>query len=206
MEDISGKKFGEYTVETFAYPKGRHYYWNCLCSCGAYVDVRMDKLKAGTSTRCRKCGTRSKTTKATTIGEWSKPKKEIVRELAVLGWKYLEGIYVRSSSRLKVECVECGKEKNLLWEHRNRSPCRSCGEHFAEGLTLKEEPWSSKFKDCSKVRREFSVWRSGIKVASGCVFLDDMKKGVVYKVVPDSYYEVVKDKLTHKQQRKPSRQ
>ena len=63
---LSGKKFGEWTVTgTYEFrtkPNGkRQTYWLCICSCGKQWYVMGSHLTNGSSTRCRSCGSRSRT-------------------------------------------------------------------------------------------------------------------------------------------------
>ena len=62
---VEGLRIGKLTVKQKAYKKGSHWYWECVCDCGAVVVKRSDNLKAG-GTRggsaaqknkgCRTCG------------------------------------------------------------------------------------------------------------------------------------------------------
>lgn len=51
-EDLTGKKFGRWTVIGKAQKIGRYYYWHCRCDCGNEKDVRERSLKEGTSQSC----------------------------------------------------------------------------------------------------------------------------------------------------------
>jgi len=54
FKDLTGKKFGMLTVESFAYTnKARKAYWDCLCDCGERKVVAGDKLRGG---RTKSCG------------------------------------------------------------------------------------------------------------------------------------------------------
>lgn len=53
--DLTGMKFGEWTVLERAENRGGAVAWKCRCSCGAVQDVIGDSLKRGDSTGCRKC-------------------------------------------------------------------------------------------------------------------------------------------------------
>ena len=54
-EDISGHKFGDIFVESFAYSKYSHSYWNCLCKCGNREIRQVTYLKTEKNPCCRKC-------------------------------------------------------------------------------------------------------------------------------------------------------
>lgn len=51
-EDLTGEKFGRWTVIGKAQKIGRYYYWHCRCDCGNEKDVRERSLKEGTSQSC----------------------------------------------------------------------------------------------------------------------------------------------------------
>jgi hypothetical protein len=50
--DISGQKFGRYTVLKFHSTKNRKSYFTCECECGTIKEVRSDQLKSGTTQSC----------------------------------------------------------------------------------------------------------------------------------------------------------
>lgn len=52
MKDLTGKKYGKWTVEHFSFRKGNGYYWLCRCECGKTKNVRSADLKNGKSKSC----------------------------------------------------------------------------------------------------------------------------------------------------------
>lgn len=50
-EDLSGRKFGRWTVIRYA----GHERWECQCECGTVFNVRRNSLVSGDSTTCKKC-------------------------------------------------------------------------------------------------------------------------------------------------------
>lgn len=63
--DLAGKSFGQLTVikEDVEYRSSsgkKLIYWVCQCSCGDIYSVRGGHLKEGRTTRCNKCGHRSR--------------------------------------------------------------------------------------------------------------------------------------------------
>ena len=52
-KDLTGKKFNMLTVQSFAYIKESHAYWNCICDCGKTSVVCGSRL---ISNRTRSCG------------------------------------------------------------------------------------------------------------------------------------------------------
>ena len=51
-EDLTGKRFGELTVESFAYKDHNRRYWDCLCSCGKHTFVSTLSLTSGRTVSC----------------------------------------------------------------------------------------------------------------------------------------------------------
>jgi hypothetical protein len=62
VTDLSGKKFGKWTVEEYygrkVFPNKRSYaqYWSCRCECGDLHAVEQASLVKGRSTACVQCG------------------------------------------------------------------------------------------------------------------------------------------------------
>ena len=54
-EDLSGKRFGTWTVLERSENVNGSVMWKCRCDCGTVKDVRSETLKKGQSTGCRKC-------------------------------------------------------------------------------------------------------------------------------------------------------
>lgn len=52
MIDLTGRKFGRWTVQEFADRRGNHYYWNCVCDCGSARRVEGACLKSGSTKSC----------------------------------------------------------------------------------------------------------------------------------------------------------
>ena len=59
--ELSGKKFGRWTVLGFSKIKGNLSYWNCECSCGRHCEVEGSRLNNGKSLNCRFCNLPTKT-------------------------------------------------------------------------------------------------------------------------------------------------
>ncbi len=72
--DLSGKKFGEWTVLDFdeANSTSKCKKWSCRCSCGNVVSVGAGNLVNGTSTRCLTCsGNAEHNLTGKTFGSWT---------------------------------------------------------------------------------------------------------------------------------------
>lgn len=52
MKDLTGQRFGKWTVIKFDHRKGKSYYWLCRCECGEEKIVRSDGLINGRSKSC----------------------------------------------------------------------------------------------------------------------------------------------------------
>lgn len=53
LNDLSGERFGRWTVRDRAPSRGHHTYWHCVCDCGGVGVVAATNLTAG---RSRSCG------------------------------------------------------------------------------------------------------------------------------------------------------
>lgn len=52
IENLTGKKFGYWTVLKMAPREEQHIYWTCICDCGTIKNLRGDELKSGRSQSC----------------------------------------------------------------------------------------------------------------------------------------------------------
>lgn len=69
MEDLTGRRFGRWTVIAPAQRRNRAMFWECRCDCGTVRDVRENNLKQGISKSCG-CLARSNTVnRETTHGQ-----------------------------------------------------------------------------------------------------------------------------------------
>lgn len=59
LKDLTGERFGKWSVIERAPNKGKAVMWRCRCDCGAEKIVHGTSLKSGTSTMCRHCSDRS---------------------------------------------------------------------------------------------------------------------------------------------------
>lgn len=50
--DLTGQKFNRLSVVRFSHVKKGHYYWECICECGANATVESYKLKTGKTKSC----------------------------------------------------------------------------------------------------------------------------------------------------------
>lgn len=52
LKDLTGQRFGRWSVVCEATKKGSHRYWHCLCDCGNESDVYVGSLSRGVSMSC----------------------------------------------------------------------------------------------------------------------------------------------------------
>lgn len=56
LEDLTGRKFGEWTVEGLAHKNSSgKWLWKLVCSCGAESSATGSKLRRGDTRRCARC-------------------------------------------------------------------------------------------------------------------------------------------------------
>ena len=83
MTDLSGKRFGHWTVLDRAESRHKYAYWRCQCDCGAIHEVRGTTLVSGQSTMCRKCSNSilnpTKNLMGRRFGHWTVLEKAEVR-------------------------------------------------------------------------------------------------------------------------------
>ena len=61
--DLTGQRFGRWTVLKKDESKNRNVYWLCQCDCGRVASVTGSSLRYGRSTKCRSCGSRGHLTR-----------------------------------------------------------------------------------------------------------------------------------------------
>jgi hypothetical protein len=55
LKDLTGEKFGKWTVQQRVQTNRNHTVWRCICECGNIRDVYSTHLIQGQSKRCSKC-------------------------------------------------------------------------------------------------------------------------------------------------------
>lgn len=58
--NLTGKRFGKWTVLSRSPNRYNHTYWNTVCNCGRPGNVSSSALRKGTSKGCQKCQGRSR--------------------------------------------------------------------------------------------------------------------------------------------------
>ena len=104
LTDIVGKKFNSWYVDSFAYKRGTHNYYHCICECGTKQDVLRENLLTGKS---RSCGC----------------------DLALVG-STVNGIKIKELVHHKTyifECPYCGKEFKSVYSRVSLGHLKSCG-------------------------------------------------------------------------------
>lgn len=115
--DISGERYGNILVISYAYAKGKETYWNVLCDCGKRSIKGKQNMKRGNT---RSCGCLVKNNGCVLYGEdhpnWNSNLTQEERErnrdtLQNTHWRY--GVY----SRDRYACVLCGDINNINAHH-----------------------------------------------------------------------------------------
>lgn len=110
-EDITGQKFGHWTVESFSHKTtdGR-YYWNCVCDCAehTYKQVEVKLLKKGLSKSC---------------GCTKQVSHKYLEGQKVGKWTFISPV---DSLRWECEC-ECGNRQIVYYSNILRGLSKSCG-------------------------------------------------------------------------------
>ena len=126
-KDLTGEKFGEYTVLKKSCNK--KYHWECTCSCGANKTVSTSNLINGKSTRCKSCASRGMRAEHTgkQFGEWKVLDFSHTDSYECTNWKCACscGIIktVRSTDLLSgksTKCVSCARKTSTCKKHGMR--------------------------------------------------------------------------------------
>lgn len=201
-KDLTGEKFGEYTVLKRSCSK--KYHWECGCSCGTIKPVLASNLTNGTSTRCKNCVSPERNKK---ISE------------SLKGNQYAKGSKITEEQLQKQrERMPRGKNHWLYGKHPSEESKRKNSEaqkgrkhsvernkHLSEVMKGKNNPFYGKKhtkETCellSKINVERILKNGGINVAAassrkGKFFSEKNKCHIKY----DSTYEVQAYKLLEK--------
>lgn len=201
-KDLTGEKFGEYTILKKSCNK--KYHWECKCSCGTIKDVSTSNLTNGTSTRCKNCVSPERNKK---ISE------------SLKGNQYAKGSK-RTEEQLQKqrERIPRGKDHWLYGKHPSEESKRKSSEkqkgrkhsaernrHLSEVMKGENNPFYGKKhtkETCellSKINIERLLKNDGVNTAS-----NSSKKGEFYSeknkchIKYDSTYEVQAYKLLEK--------
>ena len=112
MTDLTGQRFGKWTVKGFDKIKGSSYLWKCVCDCGTEKSVDRSSLKSGYSKNC---------------GCW-KIKTDIsgLRFGRLIAIKSIDKKDSAGSLYWECQC-DCGKTKNVSRRHLVNGGTKSCG-------------------------------------------------------------------------------
>lgn len=108
--DITGEKFGKWTVLNRAGYKGKQISWDCICDCGSIRSVAGNRLRSGTA---QSCGCLSK--------RYFNKKNRVDSRLSI--YRMLYNRYIKSAEKR-------GLEFNLDWEYFQsllNDNCYYCG-------------------------------------------------------------------------------
>lgn len=132
FQDLTGKKFGKYTVIDYAGPASPHkvnkeHSWNCLCECGREKVVRGASLKSG---QTQSCGCFHKAILKKRVIDLTGKKFGL---LTVVGFS---GEYRGCELLWQCQC-ECGQSKLIRGVSLRNGDTKSCGcrqGQFIHGL------------------------------------------------------------------------
>jgi hypothetical protein len=133
--DLTGMKFGEWTVLMFNPRNGRSY-WDCQCSCGALVSVATYSLTSGKSVQCRSCYLPKETKAGDTFYDWT------VLEKAPNARK--------DQGQFVCQC-KCGNISTVLANDLRRgksTQCRSCISTHNLSTTMFYRVWLNMRQRC----------------------------------------------------------
>lgn len=124
LQDLTGKRFGNWLILSYAYSKNKRPYWNCLCDCGTHKAVLGGNLKRGLSWSC---------------GCLSKISNKRLIDLTGKEFGRLT-VIARVENSLKFpkkpvwKCIcQCGEEVRVLGENLRSGHTKSCGCLHDEG-------------------------------------------------------------------------
>jgi hypothetical protein len=123
--DLTGQRFGAWTVLSRAPNLGRYVAFNCRCDCGNERVVRGYFLRRGWTTRCKSCHARDMAAETVATGRRTKVK---------VGARYGRLEVLRRSGRSSENgqaywlCrCDCGTEKEITSSNLVAGDMKSCG-------------------------------------------------------------------------------
>lgn len=134
--DLTGKRFGHWTVLCRAVSKTKQTMWHCRCDCGNEVDVNGSSLRRGISTQCKSCHGRDNA---------DKRRQELTGEK--FGRLTVGSRAPDKKGRTWWHCkCECGNEIDVSAHHLLAGRTQSCG------CLQKERARHALFKDLTGQR------------------------------------------------------
>lgn len=118
--DLTGQRFGKWTVLSFAYTKNRAAYWNCKCDCGTEKIVSANSLRRGSS---KSCGCDKSYYKPNGNRDRLIGKK--FNHLTVIAFDHYDNVH---KDYWKCRC-DCGSEEDVIVQGHNLTSgaVKSCG-------------------------------------------------------------------------------
>lgn len=127
-ETLVGYQFGEFRVESFAYTKWRHKFWNCKCSCGNFVQMDTYHIHKGDKLNCHG------------------PAHINPLTIDLAGKRFgkltvIEKLHEKDKhGRLLWRCrCDCGNEKTVMGAYLRNGDVNSCGCMPSKGEYLVEQ-------------------------------------------------------------------
>ena len=130
-KDITGEKFGMWTVESFSHivlndeGKTSNYMYNCICECGVEREVALSNLKTKTHKGPRGCGcavVRTKDLSGQSFGHWKVLELDHIERRP----NYKTGNNT-TTAFYKCLCGLCGNEKLVSGANIKSGKTKSCG-------------------------------------------------------------------------------
>lgn len=169
LKDLTGKKFNQLTVLSYAYKKGKHHYWNCRCDCGNDVCVNGTYIRSGNTKSCG-CAKRK-----LHLGQRK-------YDLTGIRFGFLTAISPENHSNWDCIC-DCGNHKLVKSSDLIRGFTTSCGcksNNFC-GSTNEREIYEF-VRDLlpSAVITKAKILGSGTRKKEIDIFIEEIKLGIEY--------------------------
>ena len=128
--DLTGDKYGQLLVLSYAGKKNKSHTWNCRCDCGGHSVVHSYSLRSGNT---RSCGC---------LKSAPTPQKA-TRYKDMIGLRFgrlkVVSFFERKGTSYFWKCIcDCGAEKNVRSDSLKRGKTTSCGCRSAEVATHHE--------------------------------------------------------------------
>lgn len=178
--DLTGQKFGRWTVKERAENKGVKTCWSCICDCGTVRDVRTCSLKSGDSLSC---GCLNK--------EMTKKMLEDRNYKHGLSNHPLNDVFYSMRSR-------CLSEENKSYKNYGGRGIAICDEWRSDFKTFYDWCIENGYKEGLQIDR---IDNNGNYEPSNCRFITNRKNSLnrrMYKSNKSGYVGVVWDKKSNK--------
>lgn len=173
--NLTGQRYGRFTVLNEANRKGKVRYWNCICDCKTKKTVRMSNLRNGTTLSC---GCLLKEVREKRINDLT---GKVFGKLTVLKISKEKS----NGGNLIWDCrCSCGKVKSILSASLTSGKSESCGcmniERGRDLQVLLDSEYKVNGVYVTDLKRKiYSNNRTGVKGVS----IQNRKNGIVYRAI-----------------------